>query len=145
MGGERIAQMYIGMDYSRSGNSSLALQYIEKNLLAERYRDPFALSELGAVQFKANRVEEALASFQEALDIIDVQGLPLHQWEPVLFNMGHAYRKLGMFENAIQCYRKCVQLAPSNAASCYQALGLAYHIDNQFDRAIEYYHKVCLR
>jgi tetratricopeptide (TPR) repeat protein len=60
-----------------------------------------------------------------------------------LFNLGHCYRKLQRYDEAIGAYNKALHVSPRNA-STYSALGFAHHLKGQHDVAIDYYHKVHL-
>ena len=48
-------------------------------------------------------------------------------WESCYFNLGHAYRKLRRFDDAIDAYEQALALKP-NEASTYSALGFAWHL-----------------
>lgn len=58
----------------------------------------------------------------------------------VVNNLAHAYRKTKDFKAAIANYEKCIQLDPKNYQT-YFALAYTYHISNQLNKAIAFYHK----
>eukprot|EP00164_Ancoracysta_twista_P022723 GFYU01042048.1.p1 GENE.GFYU01042048.1~~GFYU01042048.1.p1 ORF type:complete len:126 (+),score=38.97 GFYU01042048.1:41-379(+) len=60
--------------------------------------------------------------------------------EPIFINLGHAARKLRRFEEAVTCYQKAQGLVPNNPDT-YSAMGFTYHLQDEYDLAIEYYHK----
>ena len=39
-------------------------------------------------------------------------------WEPTLFNLGQAYRKTRQFDQAIQCFERCISLNPVSVYIC---------------------------
>ena len=49
--------------------------------------------------------------------------------ETIYSNLGHSYRKLKDFKNAILYYEKCVTLNPKNPHT-YFSLAYTYHISN---------------
>eukprot|EP01125_Pyxidicula_operculata_P000149 TRINITY_DN1020_c2_g1_i1.p1 TRINITY_DN1020_c2_g1~~TRINITY_DN1020_c2_g1_i1.p1 ORF type:complete len:591 (-),score=102.40 TRINITY_DN1020_c2_g1_i1:79-1851(-) len=61
-------------------------------------------------------------------------------WEPVFFNLGHCYRKLKDYQNALLFYKKSLELVPNNAGT-YCALGFTHHLMGNTDEAIELYHQ----
>ena len=62
------------------------------------------------------------------------------EWEPILFNLGNAYRRMKQFSLAIEAYEQAMQMAPKQA-SIYSSLGFTYHMIGNINKAIEYYHK----
>jgi len=65
-------------------------------------------------------------------------------WEPTIFNLGQAYRKMKRYRDAIVCFEKCSSLNPGNYAA-YAALGFAKHLSNDVDGAIDSYHEALSR
>jgi tetratricopeptide (TPR) repeat protein len=61
-------------------------------------------------------------------------------WEPTISNLGHSYRKLRNFEEAIVCYEVALRLCPSNASN-YTSLGLTKQFLGDVDGAIDLYHR----
>eukprot|EP00122_Pirum_gemmata_P015821 Pgem_evm1s14795 len=45
----------------------------------------------------------------------------------VLTNLGHSYRKLGMYTDALYSYQKSIEFSPVNPAT-FSALGFTYHL-----------------
>ena len=60
-------------------------------------------------------------------------------WEPTVFNLGHALRKLRHYEAAQVCYGRCVALCPDKCSG-YSAYGLVCQLLNDTDTAVDYYH-----
>ena len=52
------------------------------------------------------------ASVQSSLDF----------WESAVFNLGHVYRKLKLYAEALKCYERAIGLCP-NKASISSAIG----------------------
>ncbi|KRW98290.1 hypothetical protein PPERSA_01728 [Pseudocohnilembus persalinus] len=60
--------------------------------------------------------------------------------ETILSNLAHTHRKLKDWKNAIQTYERCITLNPKNPQTFF-SLAYTYHISNQLNKAICYYHK----
>jgi tetratricopeptide (TPR) repeat protein len=58
--------------------------------------------------------------------MVAVENVQDAYWEPTLFNLATAYRKLRYFEHAIVCLERCLSIKES--ASAYSALGFCYHL-----------------
>ena len=65
-------------------------------------------------------------------------------WEPTIFNLGQSYRKLKRFQDATQCFQKCLALCPEKSMS-FSALGFTRHLAGDLDGAIEAYHQALSR
>ena len=61
-------------------------------------------------------------------------------WEPTIFNLGQAYRKIRMFKEASACFEKSLSVCPGRASS-YSALAYTRHLWGDLDGAIEAYHQ----
>jgi anaphase-promoting complex subunit 6 len=85
----------------------------------------------------------------------------MEAWEPTLFNLGHAYRKVRKYDEALRYFRSALRLSPRNVsarrdyepwggdlmcgvrqASIHSALGFTHHMKGNLEEAIECYHAV---
>ena len=113
--------------------------------------DPMAYNELGVIAFANESYEEASQLFYHALGLIRkleggeepedlgfVKDIKDVFWEPTINNLGHCFRRLLRFSDAIFCHEAAWNLArlPSTTA----ALAFARHLDGDTDYAIEGYH-----
>lgn len=92
------------IEYLRTNNISLAEQFCRQ---AKQMcpTDPLVLNELGVVHYKQKRYQQAAECLHEALRLCQKQPERLRApWEPVMFNLGHTYRKLGKYAEAIYQY-----------------------------------------
>lgn len=135
--GSHMPSLYIGMEYLRTNNLSLAHQFLQQTH-AVCPSDPLICNELGVIAFRKQKYQNAIEFFRQALDLSSKEAL--ESWEPTLFNLGHAYRKLYKFDQAIKYYETALSVT-SKKASVNSALGLTYHMNNQIDKAIQFYHK----
>ncbi|URE47480.1 Tetratricopeptide repeat [Musa troglodytarum] len=89
------------------------------------------------------RYQKAVQWFEMTLDC--VSSSLSEMWEPTLVNLAHALRKLKqnifrMFQKAISCYEKALAVSTQNF-SAFAGLAYTYHLQDNFDAAITYYHK----
>lgn len=60
--------------------------------------------------------------------------------ETILTNLSHTYRKLKDYKSSIKELEQCVCLNSTNPQT-YFSLGFVYHLNDQVNKAISYYHK----
>ncbi len=84
--------------------------------------------EVAATGFEA--VTEAVCLYSPRL---------LTRWSTAFSNLGHCYRKLRRWDDAIAMYRKSLSLDPSDAAT-HTALAFTLHLCGNLDEAVEIYH-----
>jgi anaphase-promoting complex subunit 6 len=60
--------------------------------------------------------------------------------EFIVFNLAHTYRRLQMFDYSIYYYEAALKLDPKNS-SIFSSIGFNYHLQKNYNTAIEYYHK----
>jgi len=137
--GSHLPVLCTAIEYLRTNNVTLAEQFCRqaKTMCST---DPLVLNELGVVHYRQDRYQAAVDCFQESIKLCRHQPERLrYAWEPAMFNLGHAYRKLGKYEDAIQYYESALSYNPKEA-STFAALGLTYHLMGRIDEAIENYH-----
>ncbi|NOY67481.1 MAG: tetratricopeptide repeat protein [Gammaproteobacteria bacterium] len=89
---------------------------------------------IGLIYLKANDLELAEASFQQALEIKEDNAIAYN-------NLGVIYRKKGRFTDAEQYYLKAIKTDP-DYANAYLNLGILYDLYlRKLDIAIQYYEK----
>lgn len=147
--GEHTSLLYMGMEYVRTNHTVLAHYFLHAAKTASG-GDPLCLHELGVLAAHTGDVASAVQWYRRALattavennddDDDHVDGCTDPYWEPTLFNLGHALRKLRRYPEAEQCYRKCIALCPDHCAA-YTALAFTYHLMGALDRAISLYHQ----
>lgn len=91
-----------------------------------------------------------------AMDDVDVAAFDAHEeralqfansgprstvlrFEPTLINLGHCHRKLRNYARARVCYQAALRLCP-NSAHTLSCIGVAYHLDGELEKAIDFYH-----
>eukprot|EP01041_Mallomonas_annulata_P004074 gene4076-8104_t len=144
----------------RTGNIALALHVLQ-NAHDIHPTDPCVLNELGIVNLKQKKIEEALMYFQMAAKSLSIdinfngnsksRSQPQQQQQQrrsashkfsveILSNLGVCLRTTGHLEEAKRCFEKC--LAIDHADSMTHAhLGFTLHLLQRFEEAIAAYHR----
>ena len=86
---------------------------------------------LGIAQMQLQKLEEAIASFQKAIQLA-----PEHKWAHN--NLGRTYLNMDNFDEAIAELNKAIEIYPENDLAYYN-LGLAYALQQDYEQAIPYY------
>jgi anaphase-promoting complex subunit 6 len=137
--GSHLPVLCTAIEYLRTNNVTLAEQFC-RQAKAICATDPLVLNELGVVHFRQHRLDLAVDCFKDALRLCRNQPERLrYAWEPAMFNLAHAFRKLQRYDEAIQYYEAALSYSPKEA-STYAALGLTYHLMGRLEEAIQNYH-----
>jgi anaphase-promoting complex subunit 6 len=138
--GSHIPVIGTAMEYLRTNNVALAEQFCEQAVSLCDV-DPAIYNELGVVYYRMRRFKEAAQCFDQALK--RSRGLTERvlsiAFENVTFNLGHALRRAGLYDSAIQAYKLALSRCPKSSSG-HASLGLTYHLSNQPDLAVECYH-----
>ena len=120
--GEHSSLLYIGMEYLRTNHVVLA-----QHFLTAAYKgsggDPVCLNELGVLAFKQQDYKSAIRFFIRAIEASSgesnsnsahdaIDACADNYWEPTLFNLGQAFRKMRNYQDAIRCFERCLTLRP---------------------------------
>ncbi|PKU79234.1 anaphase-promoting complex subunit 6 isoform X1 [Dendrobium catenatum] len=135
--GCHLATLYIGMEYMRTHNFKLAEQFI---LQARTIcpSDPLVYNELGVVAYHMKEYPKAVQWFE--MTLVNVASSMNEMWEPTLVNLAHAQRKLKMYHKAVSNYEKALVLS-TRSLSAFAGLAYTYHLMDNLDAAVTYYHK----
>eukprot|EP01016_Furgasonia_blochmanni_P003157 TRINITY_DN11235_c0_g1_i11.p1 TRINITY_DN11235_c0_g1~~TRINITY_DN11235_c0_g1_i11.p1 ORF type:complete len:360 (+),score=71.33 TRINITY_DN11235_c0_g1_i11:865-1944(+) len=134
------AQLYIGMEYLRTNNLKTAILSFQ-HARDINPNDPLIYNEIGIIYFKQRIYPDARDMLTHALSLCT--NAKDYILETIYSNLAHTYRKLKETKNAIKFYEKCISINPKNPQT-YFSLAFTYHISNQLNKAISYYHKSCL-
>ncbi|GAA5861337.1 hypothetical protein JCM8547_006096 [Rhodosporidiobolus lusitaniae] len=137
--GSHLPLLFIGMQHLGLANVALAEEYV---LAAGEMcnEDPLVVNELGVVALHSGQNDRAVQYFRETLVMArNMQSSPA-AWATTHLNLGHAYRKLGEFDNAYNSFRRVIELDPRSSAA-YSALGLVEHSRGHYQEAIARYHE----
>ena len=158
--GDPTSLLYIGMEYLRTNHTSLAEHFLWAAHQASRGTHRLCMNELGVWQLGEKNWHEAAKWFVRTLssktvDSLDAAGRILASptllqevldrvqdsyWEPTVFNLAHALRKLRQWDLAVPCLERCLTLMPTNP-SAWTALGFCHQLAGHMDAAIDTYHQ----
>uniref|UniRef100_A0ACD5TVM6 Uncharacterized protein n=1 Tax=Avena sativa TaxID=4498 RepID=A0ACD5TVM6_AVESA len=135
--GCHLPTLYMGMQYVRMHNFKLAEQFFmqAKSICPS---DPLIYNELGVVAYNMKEYQNAVQWFELTLE--HTSSSVNEMWEPTLVNLGHALRKLKKYQKAISYYEKALAF-PTKTLSAFSGLAYTYHLMDNFEDAITYYHK----
>ncbi|VDP07534.1 unnamed protein product [Soboliphyme baturini] len=128
--------------YCLCNNLKLA-EKIMLDALALSPDDPYALQEIGVLTFKQGSYEAARDYLNKALEKITA-GRSIASlsavWKPLLNNLGHVYRKLKLYDEAIKFHEDALLLVPDDPSS-FTSIGFIFMLKNQFSDAVEWLHR----
>jgi anaphase-promoting complex subunit 6 len=120
--GTHLPNLFLGMQNLQLGNLRLAKEYLKVawDLCNE---DPLLLNELGVVFYHEEDMDRAINVFESALKIAQSIGSEPRAWIATRANLGHAYRRLGQFEKALEQFDEVLRQGGKDAA-VFSAKGL---------------------
>ncbi|XP_037087865.1 cell division cycle protein 16 homolog [Pollicipes pollicipes] len=141
MRGCHLPLLYVGLEYGLTNNARLARQFLGQ-ALAIAPRDPFVLHELGTLLFAGREYAEAERHLAAALQLVQQEWhtVAADRWEPLFNNLGHTYRKLGRYSDALEAHEQALVLEP-HSASTYAAIGFTHALMDQPAKAVDAFHK----
>lgn len=134
--GSHIPSLSIGIEYLNVYNDELAEDFIKKAIEMQPH-DPYPLNEIGVLYYRNDNFKKAATYFKKVLDHVGEDHLD-DSWEPTVFNLAHCYRRLRKYDEAILYYQLSIKILPSNS-STYSALGFTYHLQRDFEMALQCY------
>ena len=141
MRGCHLPLLYVGLEYGLTNNARLAQQFFSQ-ALAIAPRDPFVMHELGTILFASRDYAGAERLLSSALEQVQQEShsVAADRWEPLLNNLGHTYRKLGRYSEALEAHERALVLEPQ-CASTYAAIGYTHALMDQPAKAVDAFHK----
>ena len=102
-----------------------------KDIVSENKNDPKIFNLYGIVQLQLNKMDEAIISFENSIQLDDkfIQGYN---------NLGNVYVKSGKFKKAIEMYNKVLSIKPDYSAG-YNNLASAQNDLGEFADSIKNY------
>lgn len=120
--GTHLPSLFLGMQNLQLGNLRLAREYL-KCAWDLCQTDPLLLNELGVVYYHEENLEEAIRVFLDALAISEQVGAEPKAWISTRSNLGHAYRRLGAMDEALEQFDEVLRQGGKDAA-IFSAKGL---------------------
>jgi anaphase-promoting complex subunit 6 len=99
--GTHLPQLFLGMQNLLLNNMTLADEFL-KTAYSLCKTDPLLLNEMGVVFYHQEHLEEAVTMFTSALEIATDIDSDSIAWIPTRANLGHAYRRLGRWDDALR-------------------------------------------
>lgn len=127
------AHYQIGLSYYNENNVQMAYIEFQKALEIDPYNKE-ALNAIGTIYLlRFEDFQKAIDSFQKAIKV-DPKFSEAHN------NLGFAYEKTGMFNNAIEFYKKALSNTMyQSPEKAYNNLGRVYYRLGRYDEAIDAY------
>ena len=107
-----------------------------KDIVSENKNDPKIFNLYGIVQLQLNKMDEAIISFENSIQLDDkfIQGYN---------NLGNVYVKSGKFKKAIEMYNKVLSIKPDYSAG-YQQIEIPYKKNHEIsDNDVIFFYKKC--
>ncbi len=133
-----LPQPVVGMalEYARMNNLGLA-QKLCSMAYQKNPHDPSLLLEAGVIAYRNARYGEALKLLKNAADAFDETD---EDKEVALVNLGHCYRKIGMYKQSVDVLTRALALDAYQPGT-YSALAYAHHLAGDPISAVDAYHK----
>ncbi|KAI9727223.1 MAG: anaphase promoting complex subunit cdc16 [Cirrosporium novae-zelandiae] len=120
--GTHLPQLFLGMQNLQLNNLTLAQEYLNAaHSLCQT--DPLLLNELGVVFYHQDHLDYAISIFKEALNLATSTGSDPRAWVPTRANLGHAYRRQGQYDLALNEFGEVLRQTGKDAG-IFSAKGL---------------------
>ena len=137
--GTHLPQLFLGMQNQMLNNMTLADEFL-KTAYQLCKTDPLLLNEMGVVFYHQERLEESVEMFTAALVIADEIGSDPAAWISTRANLGHAYRRLGRWNHALDEFDEVLRLGGKDS-SVFCAKGLVLMEQRKAFEAIHVFHE----
>lgn len=139
--GTHLPQLFLGMQHLQLNNVTLADEYLNTAFSLCK-SDPLLLNELGVVFYHKDALKEAVQLFNKALTIAEEIESNPKAWVATRANLGHAYRRLEMFEEALNCFAEVTRGTNGMDANIASAIGLCHLQAGRPREAVIHLHEV---
>ncbi|PHH83789.1 hypothetical protein CDD82_2661 [Ophiocordyceps australis] len=137
--GTHLPQIFLGMQNHALNNMTLAEEFL-KTAFGLCRNDPLLLNEMGVVMYHQNKAKEATQYFLAAIKVAaDLDSEPT-AWLSARANLGHAFRRLGHFKQALVEFNEVLRLGGKDAA-IFTAKGLVHMELKQPEEAVAVLHE----
>ncbi|KAK3986284.1 anaphase-promoting complex subunit cut9 [Cladorrhinum sp. PSN332] len=137
--GTHLPQVFLGMQ-NHAMNNMMAAEEFLKNAYELCKTDPLLLNEMGIVYYHQDRLKEAAGLFRQALKVAEETGSDSHAWLGARTNLGHAYRRLRLLDEALEEFDVVLREGGKDAA-VFCAKGLIYLDQGRADEAAQVLHE----
>ncbi|CAK7201205.1 anaphase-promoting complex subunit Cut9 [Sporothrix eucalyptigena] len=137
--GTHLPQVFLGMQHHAMNNMTVAEEFL-KTAYGLCREDPLLLNEMGVVCYHQDRPKDAATLFRKALEVADDMDCDPQAWLSARINLGHAYRRMRLFREALAQFDEVLRLGGKNAA-VFSAKGLILLERNRPDEAAVVLHE----
>ncbi|KAK3945125.1 anaphase-promoting complex subunit cut9 [Diplogelasinospora grovesii] len=137
--GTHLPQVFLGMQNHAMNNMTAAEEFL-KTAYTLCKTDPLLLNEMGIVFYHQDRLKEAVRMFLRALKMADEMDSDPHAWLGARTNLGHAYRRLRHYDEALEQFDQVLRDGGKDAA-VFSAKGLIYLDKGMADEAVKVLHE----
>ena len=113
--GTHLPQVFLGMQHHAMNNMTVAEEFLKMAYSLCR-EDPLLLNEMGVVLYHQDRPNEAVTLFRKALEVADDMDCDPQAWLSARTNLGHAYRRMRLYREALAQFDEVLRLGGKNAA-----------------------------
>ncbi|CAK7564767.1 MAG: anaphase-promoting complex subunit Cut9 [Sporothrix epigloea] len=131
--GTHLPQVFLGMQHHAMNNMAVAEEFL-KTAYGLCREDPLLLNEMGVVCYHQDRPKDAATLFRKALEVADDMDCDPQAWLSTRINLGHAYRRMRLFREALAQFDDVLRLGGKNPA-VFSAKGLILLERSQPDEA----------
>ena len=136
--GCHYSNLYIGMEFIRTNNFKTAFITFQNALLLS-INDPLIYNEIGVVYYKQRQFDEAEKYFLKGVSICNNEDRSITT-QTLILNLGHCYKKMKRFKDALQLYIKLYCIDSRNI-DVLNAIGTTLALLGNNNLALEYLHK----
>jgi anaphase-promoting complex subunit 6 len=130
--GTHLPQLFLGMQETALGNLTIAREYLSAAFEICK-TDPLLVNELGVVQYMEGQYDQAIRSFDYALNLAEQHGAPPAHSAATHLNMAHALRQAHRYEDSLEFLDTVIRLGLRDAA-VFAARGLVLlELDQPFE------------
>ncbi|KAK3378251.1 putative CDC16 protein [Podospora didyma] len=137
--GTHLPQVFLGMQNHAMNNMTAAEEFL-KTAYSLCKTDPLLLNEMGIVLYHQDRLKDAAKMFTQALRIADEMDSDPVAWLGARTNLGHAYRRLRLHDEALEEFDQVLRDGGKDAA-VFCAKGLIYLDKGEADEAARVLHE----
>ncbi|KUI52675.1 Anaphase-promoting complex subunit cut9 [Cytospora mali] len=137
--GTHLPQVFLGMQHHAMNNMTVAEEFLN-TAYGLCKTDPLLLNEMGIVYYHQNRLREAVEYFKRSLALAEEIDSDPQAWIVARTNLGHAYRRLRKYPQALDEFDIVLREAGKDAA-IYCAKGLIFLDTSKPEEAVNVLHE----
>ncbi|KAF3932712.1 hypothetical protein ABW19_dt0204067 [Dactylella cylindrospora] len=137
--GTHLPQMFLGMQHLQLNNITLADEYLQIAWGLCK-TDPLLMNELGVVFYHNDHLHESVKMFLNGIKLADEIGGDPGTYVQFRTNLGHAYRRLKRYGEAIEEYTNAIRIG-GNDANIRCSMGLCCIMEGRTWDAITHLHE----